>query len=652
MKRLLPAILTTLALCALTFPATAGDSTTLPCSILGADGRVLPPSPTGLYTCSTEQPVTAPSAADDINLVQIGSTVGPLYNSMSGGDSDGDNLFEAYFYIGLGGTFTYRIYENNGSNVYNQVFQATQGLIPYTYGDTDGDGLKEVIGQWSNWLYVWESPAAGQLATSMVWQSPSLMNITGYTTSGDLDGDGLGEIIHTRNAWGTDNLLMIYEATGNNQYQLIFSQWVSDYNLGWKALGDFDGDGHNEVAFSSGGGDVHVFESTGNNVLQQTFTQNMGTFNAYACVAAHDMDGNGRDEFIVGGSDSGPGWVTRIYEATGNNAYTVRQEIIINDNYFGTPGNAAGDFDNDGRDELIIQTAQALHVYEWNGQQYVEVQTIPENFGSILHGVFAFDTNNNDFDDLFWVGIDYDEASVILENEVTGPPPDVTIALQYQGMGAGSFSYQATLTNNETVPVGFEAWIMTRMPNGSWIGPQLGPLTMTLPGGASVTRPRTQMVPGSAPAGEYLYYGYVGDYPAAKWDSSGFPFTISGTDDRTAGLADWRCTGEPFPGESSQEAVELPLANRFTRAPANSETFIPSIPCSDETIAFTLPESSHVTITVYDVVGREVATLVDGSLGAGSHQVDVRRLNLPAGMYLYRLTAGGQAATGKLMILK
>jgi hypothetical protein len=52
----------------------------------------------------------------------------------------------------------------------------------------------------------------------------------------------------------------------------------------------------------------------------------------------------------------------------------------------------------------------------------------------------------------------------------------------------GSFSYDLTLHNNGTVPQTFSAWIMARLPDQSWFGPVVGPTTLTLPGGASVSR--------------------------------------------------------------------------------------------------------------------------------------------------------------------
>ena len=62
-------------------------------------------------------------------------------------------------------------------------------------------------------------------------------------------------------------------------------------------------------------------------------------------------------------------------------------------------------------------------------------------------------------------------------------------------------------------------------------------------------------------------------------------------------------------------------------------------------ISFTIPEAHHVSLVVYDALGREVATLVDSELGAGTHTVSFDGQKLASGVYIYRIRAG-DASTG------
>ena len=67
------------------------------------------------------------------------------------------------------------------------------------------------------------------------------------------------------------------------------------------------------------------------------------------------------------------------------------------------------------------------------------------------------------------------------------------------------------------------------------------------------------------------------------------------------------------------------------------------------TIAYELPNTSHVVLRIYDILGREVAVLVNERQGAGSHSAKLDASAWPSGVYLYRLEAGNQVATGRLV---
>ncbi|MXY70423.1 MAG: T9SS type A sorting domain-containing protein [Acidobacteriia bacterium] len=67
------------------------------------------------------------------------------------------------------------------------------------------------------------------------------------------------------------------------------------------------------------------------------------------------------------------------------------------------------------------------------------------------------------------------------------------------------------------------------------------------------------------------------------------------------------------------------------------------------TIAYELQNTSHVVLRIYDILGRELAVLVDERQSAGSHSAMLDASAWPSGIYLYRLEAGNQVATGRLV---
>jgi hypothetical protein len=73
---------------------------------------------------------------------------------------------------------------------------------------------------------------------------------------------------------------------------------------------------------------------------------------------------------------------------------------------------------------------------------------------------------------------------------------------------------------------------------------------------------------------------------------------------------------------------------------------------STTTFSFDLPNSTHVRLEVYDMTGRKLGTVIDGSMEAGSHSISWTADGLTSGIYLYRLQAESRVLTGKLILQK
>lgn len=68
-------------------------------------------------------------------------------------------------------------------------------------------------------------------------------------------------------------------------------------------------------------------------------------------------------------------------------------------------------------------------------------------------------------------------------------------------------------------------------------------------------------------------------------------------------------------------------------------------------IDFEIPSAGNVVLTIYDILGREVTTLLEKSLEAGNYSVKFNPQNLPAGNYIYKLNWNNLTLTGKMICL-
>lgn len=224
----------------------------------------------------------------------------------------------------------------------------------------------------------------------------------------------------------------------------------------------------------------------------------------------------------------------------------------------------------------------------------------------------------------------------------------VTITLTPYGtpiqipLTGGNFSYNIAGTNNSSTPVATQVWCDVTLPSGGQFGPVLGPASVTMPAGASIDRDRNQSVPGGAPAGEYTYHAYLGDYPNNILAEDSFTFEKLETDGSEMG--EWFNDGEDFETLEIEAAIlpEEPILSQNYPNPFNPVT----------KIHFALPISGQVRLTVYNVAGQLVELLVDGYRKAGWHEVTWNASNLATGLYIYRLEANNGTYSQKAILVK
>ncbi len=132
-------------------------------------------------------------------------------------------------------------------------------------------------------------------------------------------------------------------------------------------------------------------------------------------------------------------------------------------------------------------------------------------------------------------------------------------------------------------------------------------------------------------------------------------------DDTIEPLDDIAVTGDSFPYELPGKSITTFISSGISVNNEIAESVPSNIklnqnypnPFNPTTeISFVLPESNEVSLKIYDLMGREIATLVDGRLNAGEHQYNFDATGLASGVYLYQITAGDFTQVKRMMLIK
>ncbi len=512
--------------------------------------------------------------------------------------------------------------------------------------DTDQDGWGEFLCAWtdldSNYTLMYEATADDTYELVWYFQHPVPANSFAGIAVGDIDNNDVVDIIVTLPSQVNGDSpprLWVFEwngVVGENRYGRYTddemrptNEWDFDVPSGTdfrpysQTIEDIDHDGKNElitgvrqgdrgreVVVSSVQGQLSGFGSWN---VEFNFAQSFGGSNY--CTTTGDLDGDGNNEIYMYIWDL---FTMRIFECTGDMQYEMVFEADklygnAGIDYGGLDGLRVADVNGDGVNEMYIAGTESQNqlfivtgisdISQMTSDDIQELLTIPVT-GNPSAGVGKFRS-------MYIADPDKDgNLSMMIAGERNGQIYDV----EYKGEGdpADSASWD--------VNVIFDIWEF------SGYAPEDNP---TLSPRLFYGYPANDM--DNDGKDEYLFVNYSTDH--SIWDDDAYVWMLeidAATDvDNEAGLL-------PYSIELRQNYPN----------PFNPST----------NIEFALNEMSEVKLVVYDVLGRELETIVNRSMPAGIHTYKFNADNYSTGIYYYSLYVGNgssnQVLTRKMLLLK
>jgi|GEM_PF-690335 len=363
-------------------------------------------------------------------------------------------------------------------------------------------------------------------------------------------------------------------------------------------LGDIDGDGELEVVFASLDSLIYALNGEDGSLLWSY----SGGSTIVSSPAIGDVNGDGYLEVVFGSHDN------NIYALSGKDgsivwSYTTGAHVISSP--------CLADIDGDGRLEVLI--------------------------GSDDFKIYALDGEDGD---ILWT---YTTTYWVLSSPCIGDL-DADDRLE---MVVGSCDGDVYALNGED---GSFLWSYT---TGNWV--TSSPCVGDVDGDS-----RLEVIIGSYDTNVYALNGEDGSllwsYPAGHWiESSPCLGDIDGDGELevVVGSSDYKIyalNGDPY--GIKEIAPEVIANNKFSLSQNYPNPFV-----TKTTIQYSLAKECHVAIALYDVCGREVATLVNEEQTAGCYHIDldsrcVAVMPLSNGIYFYRLQAGNVIKTRKLLVIK
>ena len=539
-------------------------------------------------------------------------------------------------------------------------FDGYPTIIP-NYGDLDNDGINEIIVGTSSGILVF-CPDGTPKTNGLPYFPKN--NYMVPVAVGNLNGDGVDDMV----AAGFDPPKLYGFPSGGSRFECylgifppVGNFYMTEHEFPKVFLKDIDNDNLDEI---------HVFVYDGSLSKAFIFDSDGTPINAFdyfsECLPA-DLDGNGIDEIYA--TNSGFCLLRKIDYVDGSTKDSLL--LQMNGSNFNCMGLSAYDIDNDDRLELVVygyylDFGYWIYAFEdglnpvdgWPHNMGIDDFVVPTApiFGDIDgDGEAEYLTTYFDISASYVLAWNIDGTSLIsgVSNGLlaTTPEPSVMNMLLLADMdGNGSPDIVACADNDlfDTFRVqriyawnnqgkllaGFPLVTSQKIYTGDRFTPLIGDINRDGNLDLIMTTPDSAQI-------------FV-NYPGVTFDSCSCPTPVWRYNRRFNNVGPLPAHCSPLSAEEAGDILpeQCGLDQNYPN-PFNPNT----------RIGYALPAKSHVTISIYDILGRKIRTLIDDIKPAGNHSAEWNGRNdqgviVSTGIYFYRLKSDGLVESKKMLFLK
>jgi hypothetical protein len=516
------------------------------------------------------------------------------------------------------------LYLNNGDGTFTKVTSGvvvTDGGSSYgcTAADYDNNGTIDLfVSNYGENNFLYSGNGDGSFAKIT---AGSIVNDGGNSTGcawADYDKDGYVDLF----VCNRNQANFLYHNNGNGTFTKITSGAIvtNVSNSGGCAWADYDNDGYPDLFVANAGPAVdYLYHNNGNS----TFTQVTGDPVVSDILHSSggswgDYNNDGYQDLFVTCGVIGSG-NDRLFRNNGNGTFTkILSDPIVNTVHW-AGGSSWGDFNNDGWLDMFVGG--------YDGPNFLFRNDASGSFVKIDTGILATDGN-------------YKEGAGWCDYDNDGNPDIFTARNNY--FGGNNCLYRNNGTNNKFINIKCVGMIS----NKCGIGAKVYVKANTGSGSITQMREISSQTGGSISGMNCLnaVFGLgntvIVDSVIIKWPS--------GITDRYGQLLPNRfLTAVEGQGITDVKINSAVIPSKFSLSQNYPNPFNPST-----VITFETAKPEFISLSVYDILGREVAVLVEENLKPGTYKVTWNASAFSGGIYFYRIKSGGFTDVKKMILVK